>query len=139
MPRAITEACNWLGPGIASSGRWIYQLSRADIAEIDAALEFGKARGMGLADLTKENFPLPAFQARIDTMLDEIETGLGIYLLRGFPALNYGKGDLRHICWGIGLYCGQAVSQSKRGDLLGDVRDIGTPADGPTFRGYTSS
>lgn len=139
MRQEITEACKWLGPDIEESGRWIYHLSEADIAEIDAALQLGNVRGLGLADLTKENFPLPTFQVRISTMLDEVENGLGIYLLRGFPSLNYGKDDLRRICWGIGLYCGQAVSQSRRGDVLGDVRDIGTPADGPTFRGYTSS
>jgi len=139
MPLAITEACNWLGPDIISSGRWIYQLTGDDIAEIDAAMHFGKERGLGLADLTKENFPLATFQARIDAMLEEIETGLGIYLFRGFPSMDYCKDDLRHICWGIGLHCGRAVSQSKRGDVLGDVRDIGTPADGPNFRGYTSS
>lgn len=139
MRQRITEAANWLSPDIETSDRWVYRLTGEEVAEIDVALQFGKARGLGLAALTKDSFPLPTFIDRIDAMLEEIETGLGIYLFRGFPSLNYGKDDLRHICWGIGLYCGQAVSQSKRGDVLGDVRDIGTPADGPTFRGYTSS
>jgi hypothetical protein len=139
MPSKINEDCNWLGPDIQGSGRWVYHLTAADIAEINTALQYGKERGLGLGNLDKESFPLPSFGARIHTMLDEIETGLGMYLLRGFPSMDYGKDDLRHICWGIGLHCGEAVSQSKRGDVLGDVRDIGTPADGPNFRGYTSS
>jgi len=139
MHQKINEPSNWLGPDMADSGCWNYRLSAADITEIEAALHLGKERGLHLQDLTTERFPLPAFATRIDAMLREIETGSGIYLFRGFPAMDFSKDDLRHICWGIGLHCGRAVSQSSRGDVLGDVRDIGTPDDGPNFRGYTSS
>ena len=139
MHQTIKDAATWLGPDIQHSDRWCYQLTDGDIQEIVSALNTTKSAGATLANLSRETFPLPHFSARIDVMLNELEDGLGLYLLRGFPALDYSKDDLRLIYWGIGLYCGQSVSQSKRGDVLGDVRDIGTPADGPEFRGYTSS
>ena len=98
-----------------------------------------KNQNLLFEDMTKANFPLPSFSNKLEEMLDEIENGLGLYLFRGIPVENYTKDDLRRIFWGIGLHCGTAVSQSKRGDVLGDVKDIGTPHDGPQFRGYTSN
>ncbi|MEK9723487.1 MAG: TauD/TfdA family dioxygenase [Rhodospirillaceae bacterium] len=135
----IREPSVWLGRDIQGSSRWICRLERDEIAEIDAALRTSLAADVPLERMTRDTFPLPTLTARIAVLLDEVENGLGLYLLRGFPANDYGKDDLRRIFWGIGLHCGTAVSQSKRGDVLGDVRNIGTPHDGPEFRGYTSN
>ena len=139
MRQPIEDESTWLGPDIQNSDRWRHQLSVEDVEEIAAALGTAKDAGASIENLSKETFPLRGFAGRINVMLDELEDGLGLYLFRGFPALDYSKEDLRLIYWGIGLYCGQSVSQSKRGDVLGDVRDIGTPLDGPEFRGYTSN
>ena len=135
----VTEPNVWLGADIQDSARWIHHFDDREIAEIDAALAYCRARGASLATMTRTDFPLPTVAGRIEAMLDELENGLGLYLLRGFPTAGRPVDDLRAIYWGIGLYCGVAVSQSKRGDVLGDVRDLGTPHDGPEFRGYTSN
>jgi hypothetical protein len=135
----IAEPSVWLGADIQDSERWIHRLDAGEIAEIDAALAHFRATGRPLAAMTRGDFPLPMLDARIAAMLDELENGLGLYLLRGFPTHDRATDDLRAIYWGIGLYCGAAVSQSKRGDVLGDVRDLGTAHDGPEFRGYTSN
>jgi hypothetical protein len=136
---AIAEPSAWLGADIQNSDRWIHRLDPNEIAGIDAALAHFRATGKPLAAMARDDFPLPAFADAIGGMLTALEDGLGLYLLRGFPAMDYGVEELRAIYWGIGLYCGAAVSQSKRGDVLGDVRDLGTPHDGPEFRGYTSN
>jgi hypothetical protein len=136
--RVISDAV-WLGADIENSDRWIYQLTDEDRAEIDQALKNAKSSGVTLADLKCDDFTLPRLNSQFERMLDEIENGSGLFLFRGFPAENYGKDDLRFIFWAIGLHCGTAVSQSSRGDVLGDVRDISTPHDGPAFRGYTSN
>ena len=137
--KTVFDNSTWLGRDIQNSERWTHNLSPDDIGEIDSALSASKSQNLTLAQMTKADFPLPNFSKRLDNMLEELENGLGLYLLRGFPANNYNKDDLRRIFWGIGLHCGTAVSQSKRGDVLGDVRNIGTPHDGPIFRGYTSN
>ena len=135
----IDEPSVWLGADIQGQSRWVHRWTDNEIAEIDAALAASKAAGQPLAQMTRADFPLPTVAARLDIMRNEIETGLGLYLLRGFPAGVRDIDDLRRLFWGIGLHCGTAVSQSKRGDVLGDVRDLGTPHDGPEFRGYTSN
>ena len=139
MTISINDSSVWLGSEIQDDSRWTYCFSPADIGEINEALSSSKNQRLLLEDMTKANFPLPTFSNKLEEMLDEIEDGLGLYLFRGLPVENYTKDDLRRIFWGIGLHCGTAVSQSKRGDVLGDVKDIGTSHDGPKFRGYTSN
>ena len=69
---------------------------------------------------------------------DHLENDLGIFVLRGFPVERYSKGDLRMIYWGVGLHMGVAVSQSSKGDVLGDVKNFGDKVSTATGRGYMS-
>lgn len=129
----------WMGETAQSTDAWIHEFSQDEIAEIDDAYRSACAAGVTLATLTCEQFPLPHVSKILTRVQQELETGWGLYLLRGIPVERYSKDDLRFIYWGLGLHLGSAVSQSKRGDVLGDVRDLGTGLDGPKFRGYTSA
>ena len=135
----IISNATWSGEDIKNSNRWIYRLTKEDITEIEQALEDIKSRKIKLKELKPDDFSLPRLSQKLEEMLDEIENGLGLFLFRGFPTKKYSKDDLRLLFWAVGLYCGTAVSQSNRGDFIGDVRAIGTPQDGPSFRGYTSN
>ena len=57
----------------------------------------------------------------------------------GFPVERYQLAELRAIWWGLSQHIGTPVAQSWRGDVMGDVRDIGTGIEGRTGRGYTSN
>ena len=129
----------WMGEEVQSSDNWIHQFTTAEIEEIDKAYRSALEGGASLATLTRDHFPLPRVGAVLERTLDALEEGRGLFLLRGIPVERYSKDDLRFIYWGLGLHLGAAVSQSKRGDVLGDVRDLGTGLDGPKFRGYTSA
>jgi len=129
----------WMGETAQSSDAWVHHFSDAEIAEIDAAYQHARAAGATLASLTRDAFPLSDVGKVLADVQHELEDGWGLYLLRGIPVERYSKDDLRFIYWGMGLHLGMAVSQSKRGDVLGDVRDLGTGLDGPKFRGYTSA
>lgn len=135
----LTGPSVWMGADVQNSEHWVYRFTEDDVAEIDAAFRYAADCGATLATLTRELFPLPGLRAVLDRLLHELEEGRGLFLLRGVPVDRYTKDDLRFIYWGIGLHLGRAVSQSKRGDVLGDVRDLGTGLDGPKFRGYTSA
>lgn len=130
---------DWLGADLQGSNAWVHVFDAAEIAEIEAALAHAKASGRALKELTRDDFPLPTLAALLARMQTELEDGCGLQLLRGLPTEVFDKDALRLIYWGIGLYVGTAVSQSKRNDYLGDVRDLGTGLDGPKFRGYTSN
>jgi hypothetical protein len=139
MPQEIQANSVWRGPDLAKTDRWVYRLTAADVAELDAAYRGAAARGNSPYTLTLADFPLPNFSKELKRTQDELENGLGVRLLRGFPAARYTKPEMKFIYWGIGLHLGTAVTQSRAGDVLGDVRDIGVEIDSPTGRGYTSS
>jgi hypothetical protein len=129
----------WMGETAQASEAWVHCFSEAEITEIDAAYRHARAAGATLGSLTRDAFPLPEIGKVLAKVQHELEDGWGLYLLRGIPVERYSKDELRFIYWGLGLHLGTAVSQSKRGDVLGDVRDLGTGLDGPKFRGYTSA
>ncbi len=135
----IDSPADWRGPDLARRADWIYRLTAGDRAEIAAGLEHALARNRPFADMTAADLPLPTFAQRLLHARDVLETGCGIFLFRGFPVADRSVDDLRRLYWGIGRHVGTAVSQSKRGDMLGDVRDIGTDVSGREGRGYTSS
>lgn len=138
-PTSIESPADWRPAAITARRDWIHHVSDAEIAEIDRALADVRRRGLALADLQREDFPLPTVAQRLAHARDLLEDGPGLYLFRGFPAARYGKADLRAIYWGLGRHMGTAVSQSKNGDVLGDVRDIGVDMHSPQGRGYTSN
>lgn len=129
----------WKGPDIQGSERWIRHLTDDEIDEIDTAFRHARGRGLDFDELTREAFALPTFSAEVAHLRDVLENGLGLGLLRGFPIDGYSEDDLKYIYWGIGKHVGTAVSQSMRGDVIGDVRDLGLPTDSPRGRGYTSN
>ncbi len=127
---------SWLAADLNNSDEWMIHLTPAQVADVDAALK--GCAGTVIAGITKDNFPLPSFAALVDDVLDRLENGRGLAVVRGFPALNYSKEELRKIYWGLGKHFGTAVSQSSKGDLLGDVMDFGQDVNSSTGRGYMS-
>jgi hypothetical protein len=139
MHTVIDSPADWRGPELAKSESWIYRFTAADVAELDEAFRSAQADGLEPKDLSREAFPLPGLAGELARTLDELENGPGLRLLRGFPTARYSKPDLKFIYWGIGLHMGTGVSQSRAGDVLGDVRDIGVDIHSPRGRGYTSN
>ncbi len=117
----------------------MYRLNDAETAEVKQAVARVIELNIALKDMTADDFSVPLLAPILSKLQEELEYGLGLKLLRGFPTDTLSKDHLRIMYWGIGLHVGTAVSQSKRNDYLGDVRDIGTAHDGPNFRGYTSN
>ena len=137
MRPMIEEPANWLAADLADTREWIITLTPEQVADIDRASK--AVAQTEIAAITKENFSLPTFVDLALEIQDRLENGRGFVVVRGFPALDYGKDELRKIYWGIGKHLGVAVSQSSKGDLLGDVKDFGQDVFSSKGRGYMSS
>ncbi len=137
----MDNAACWLADDLARRSDWCRPLTDAEVAELVAALRAAQARH-GLADLAAwraEDFPLPTFTAALDRLRAELVDGCGVTVFEGFPVRTLTKAELRALWWGIGLHLGTPLAQSSRGDLIGDVRDLGTGISGKAGRGYTSN
>ena len=113
----------WRGADLARSTDWIWPVSAAAVAELDAALQGVKRRGLAWRDIRREDFPLPGFARTLADVQRELEDGRGVVLLRGLPVERYGEDDLRALYFGIGVHLGSPRFQNSRGELIGEVRD----------------
>lgn len=123
--RAIEGPANWTGPEMAQRDDWVYHLTSDDVAELEAAVAHVKARGLRIPDITRDDFPLPGLGDRLAGILEDIENGPGIALLRGLPVERLGEEDATMIYWGVGTHFGEVPGQNMMGQRLGHVRALG--------------
>jgi hypothetical protein len=120
---------------------WERALATTEIESLERALaHFARVcpsldpAGMGPGD-----FPLEGFDGPIADLRHRLIDGAGVVAWTGFPVERFSEDELRALWWGLTRAVGAPVSQSWRGDLIGDVRDIGTGISGRAGRGYTSN
>jgi len=138
-PGVIEDLADWRGPDMAQRVDWLRPLSQSQIAEIGAAQINFEATGKSIGEMTKADFPLPNFSGDLRDMSHRLQDGPGIQMYRGFPVRDFSKKQLRQIYWGLGLHLGTARAQSRHGDVIGDVRQIGSGGDTFSGRSYTSN
>ena len=131
----ITTPDAWAGPQIQSDDRWLYHLSKDEIAELDSALQTVKEAGLEIP-FSADAFPIPNFKGRLDELISRVTDGLGVILIRGMPRERYTNDECGLIYWGLGVHMGRPVSQNSRGHLLGNVTDEGKTLADPNARGY---
>jgi len=131
----------WIGADMrAREQEWTYCLSPLEIAEIEAAAEAVRSRGLDLADIRREDFPLPTLGPRLERLRAEVLNGRGFVLLRGMPVENRPIAEAAIAYWGVGTYFGSARSQNAKGHLLGHIYDLGgSSATDPTIRSYATA
>jgi len=120
----------------AQSDKWIYPLTEEDLAELEAALQQIKSKGLIVPYFGKDEFLMPKLAARLEGHIKELESGIGILNIVGLPIEKYSKDEASAIFWGIGCYIGLSWPQNPSGHLLGDVRDMGGTLEDPSVRGY---
>jgi len=138
MASVFDSPADWRGAQLSSKD-WVRPLAPGQVAEIDTALRRFERGGRSLAHMRPEDFPIPEFARDLAAMRAELQFGPGLQMYRGFPVRDYSKQQLRTIYWGIGLHIGSPLTQSRHGDVIGDVRQIGTGMHEFAGRAYTSN
>jgi hypothetical protein len=115
----------WTGAEIKNSKRWIRDMPASAVAELDAALAHVKRKGLDWSQITRADFPINGLDGLLADIADELENGVGIMKLRGFPVDRYDENDLRKIYFGLGTHLGTPVFQNRSGELMRAIRDEG--------------
>jgi len=123
--RRVEGAYVWRKTDVAHRSDWIWHLTDAHLADLERAVAAVHRRGLALEDVTAADFPLPSLAADLAAIATTLENGLGFALVRGLPIARYDEATLGLIFWGLGSHLGVGVSQSYRGDKLGQVIDRG--------------
>jgi hypothetical protein len=139
----IAHPCAWKAEDLRQDTSWIYELSGAGIAEIEAALQAVKRAGTPLLSIRVRDFPLPETAQRMRAISRQLEEGRGIALVRGVPVARYDQADLEKIYWGLSVHLGVVIAQNTRGDHIGHVRNEGYKwgevSGGELVRGYRTN
>jgi hypothetical protein len=75
----------WRGDELAGGGGWIIRFTEEDLADFEALAHVAKKHFEDVTEIRAEDFLLPHFRERIDDIVDRLEHGLGLVLLRGLP------------------------------------------------------
>jgi hypothetical protein len=132
----------WIGVDMKRrEAEWTYRLSSAEIAEIEAAGKAVRARGVDIAEIRRDDFPLPTLGPVLDRLRAEVLEGRGFVLLRGMPVEDRPVAESATAYWGVGTYFGIARSQNAKGHLLGHVYDLGQglSTTNPHLRSYATA
>jgi hypothetical protein len=121
----LTGPAVWRGDEIRKSTRWIRDFPASAIAELDTALGHANRKGLDWSQITREDFPIVGLRGLLDDIAEELENGVGIVKLRGFPVDRYGEDDLRKVYFGLGTHLGTPVFQNRSGELMRAIRDEG--------------
>jgi len=132
----VRDRSAWRGSDFAGDDAWVHLVTRAELDELDAALDSVTRAGLSALEFTREAFPLPDFGATLAGILDELENGRGFALLRGIPVERYDESSLHRLYWGIAVHLGDMISQNAKGDLIGRVEDVGVDINAMNARGY---
>lgn len=141
-PPRIAGPAAWTGAEMRRrEDEWTYSLSPAEIAEIEAATQAVRARGLDIAAITRADFPLPTLGPVLDRLRAEVVAGRGFVRLRGLPVADRPIAESATAYWGVGTYFGRARSQNAKGHLLGHVYDLGQglSAENPHIRSYATA
>ena len=140
--RLIDGPSAWVGADMRKrEAEWSYRLSPPEIAEIEAAGRAVRERGLAIAAIRREDFPLPLLGPVLDRLRTEVLDGRGFVLLRGMPVEGRPIAESATAYWGVGTYFGSARSQNAKGHLLGHVYDlgIGLSETDPNLRSYATA
>jgi len=121
----IDAPCAWYGDDIGASQRWVRTITAAHIEEIEAALSFVESQNIEWSKITSKDFKVPGWADLIIDLQHELESGLGITKLKGFPVERYSEEQLQKIYFGLGQNIGRPVYQNRRGELMRFIRDEG--------------
>ncbi len=139
----IDEPCAWRAQELRDDPSWIYELSPAEIAEIEAALKQVNKAGVPLLEIRARDFPLVTTAQKMREVSRQLEHGRGIALVRGIPVERYQVADIEKIYWGMSVHLGVVIAQNTRGDHIGHVRDEGLKwgqvSAGELVRGYRTN
>lgn len=132
----------WLAADMRQrEAEWRIHLTPPQIAEIESAVRAVRARGLDLAAIRREDFPLPSLGPVLSRMCAEVLNGRGFAVLRGMPVADRSIAESATAYWGVGTYFGAARSQNAKGHLLGHVYDLGLgrSATNPHLRSYATA
>ncbi|GAB2455167.1 TauD/TfdA family dioxygenase [Jatrophihabitans fulvus] len=117
----ISGPSAWRGDELSQRTDWIYELSEAELAELEALGRRFVEDDPDLRTVTAADYPFDACTALNDECARQMDSGRGFILVRGLKTQEYGDVLAAAIFFVMGLHLGRPIGQNQMGDLLDHV------------------
>lgn len=124
----------WRGTEYSNNRNWAFRLQPGELAELEQACALVQKHDLAFPEISKDGFPLPTLGKRLAQLRQELRAGCGFALIKGIDLEKYSELEARRIFLGISAHLGISVSQSFRGDYLGDVMNYGEAGNERPYR-----
>lgn len=139
LKEPVTEPSAWKSAQFAGNDSFIETLSDQEIDEVGRAVRKICDNGLKAFSFEKDDFEAPLFIERLKQAAEEVENGRGFVILRGISANRFSREEIYIVTWAVGKILGEPLSQNARGDLIGEVTDVGSDYENDmNARGYLS-
>ncbi|KAK3376488.1 hypothetical protein B0T24DRAFT_592157 [Lasiosphaeria ovina] len=140
FPASISSPRAWKGSEFEDGSKYIYELSKDDLDEIDAAIrtfsdQFKNAVHPDPDQLTPTTFPLPGLGRKLEQLSNIIHFGQGFFVVRGLDPHRYSPSERVLAYAGITSYVGSTrACQDAGGSKLIHIKDRGMAFPGAEMR-----
>jgi hypothetical protein len=102
----------WKQADLERDRKWLIEVSSRQAGEIADASTRVLRKGLRAGQFGQDDFPLPTFGKQMANVLEELQNGTGVTLLRGLPVDPKDEEQAAVVIWGLGTYLGRGLRQS---------------------------
>lgn len=132
----MTDKAIWQAADLKQDD-WFFSFPAAGQKELETAI--AASRDVEITQLSPDNFPLPTLSTLLQKVADNLDTGVGLALIRGLKIDHLSREDIMRAYFGMGSYIGKARPQNRLGHMIGHVKDLGDDAKDPKTRIYRTN
>lgn len=137
---AVKCPAAWVSRDLLADASWSGSWSAAEVREMDALVSAFRAGEGKWNDVQELDLSAPLLERRLDALAQGLETGRGLFLVRGAPTPSWSEDEAKAIALWMGWRLGVPRGQNRDGALISVVRDVGADyAKDPEARGYMSN
>ncbi|KAB5580836.1 taurine catabolism dioxygenase TauD [Coniochaeta sp. 2T2.1] len=119
FPQALKGERAWSGADFTTESAFVYELTAADKAEIDAGLAHFKGLELDGSDLGPANFPIPLLGPKLRQLSHDVHDGKGFCVVRGIDPKAFTVEHLTLVYLAVQSFVAdQRGRQDKRGNML---------------------
>ncbi|KAG6873161.1 hypothetical protein C0995_002010 [Termitomyces sp. Mi166 len=125
FPQELVSPLVWECKDWQSEKQWVYDLSNAELREIDDAVHHFRSMNLPFGYISKETFPLPTLGNALMKLTNELHYGRGFFVLRTIPVASYSREDNVLIYAGVSSWVAPLRGlQDKDGGVLSHIKDL---------------
>lgn len=122
----IDRRIAWHGTDFRSKDDIAFDLTPQHTAAIADVMS--RVQGLSLLEITLKNCSHPALDSDLSRVMDEVQTGRGMVLLRGMPVGNHSLEDIERMYWIVGTHFGIGLSQNNLGQMIARIQEERLPS-----------